>query len=255
MAHIERLRIYPVKSLDGIDLDAAQVTPRGTLDGDREYALFDESDDPVNGVRTTKVHEVATAFDPGTHELTIRVKATGEERRFDLARGRTAAEEWFGEFFGIPISIERRADGFPDRPGAGPSVISTATLEEIASWFPDATVDGVRRRLRANVEVGGVPAFWEDRFVDGSGFTAGEVRIDGVEPCGRCAVPMRDPDTGERDPDFRRRFIEKRRETFPGWADESAFDHYYQVMLIAQVPEADRGKTLRVRDPVSVGDS
>ena len=35
MAHIERLRLYPVKGLDGIDVDAARVTDAGTLAGDR----------------------------------------------------------------------------------------------------------------------------------------------------------------------------------------------------------------------------
>jgi uncharacterized protein YcbX len=55
--------------------------------------------------------------------------------------------------------------GFVDRRDMRPSVISTATIETVASWFDGLTVEGTRRRLRANVEVSGVPAFWEDRFV------------------------------------------------------------------------------------------
>jgi len=35
MTRLERLRIYPVKGLDGIDLDAAEVRAGGTLEGDR----------------------------------------------------------------------------------------------------------------------------------------------------------------------------------------------------------------------------
>lgn len=100
-----------------------------------------------------------------------------------------------------------------------------------------------------------MPAFWEDRFVgrDAPAFAAGDVRFEGVEPCARCVVPERDPDTGEHTPDFRERFVERRRETFPEWADRDAFDHLYTLMLIARVPEADRGRTVRVDDPVSVG--
>ena len=136
----------------------------------------------------------------------------------------------------------------------GPSVVSTATLEAVASWFDDLSVGSVRRRLRANVEVSGVPAFWEDRFVgdDAPGFAVGGVRFEGLTPCGRCVVPSRDPDTGEALPEFRERFVEKRRETFPGFADPAAFDHLFAVMILARVPGAPGRPTLRVGDPVEV---
>jgi len=120
----------------------------------------------------------------------------------------------------------------------GPSVISTATLRTVADWFDELTVEGVRRRLRANVEVGGVEPFWEDRFVgaDAPAFEVGGVRFEGVTPCGRCVVPQRDPDTGDPTPGFREQFVRRREETFPDWADADAFDHYYSLMLIARVP-------------------
>ena len=38
--------------------------------------------------------------------------------------------------------------------------------------------------------------------------------------------------------------IERRKATFPDFADCEAFDHFF--MLIASVPEADRGETIRV---------
>jgi uncharacterized protein YcbX len=65
-------------------------------------------------------------------------------------------------------------------------------------------------------------------------------------------VPARDPDTGHPLEEFQQRFVEKREGTFPEWADREAFDHFYTLMLIARVPEADRGETLRVGDPVEV---
>jgi uncharacterized protein YcbX len=132
-------------------------------------------------------------------------------------------------------------------------VISTATLETVAAWFDGMTVDGVRRRLRANIEVSGVAPFWEDRFVGGTApdFEVGGVRFEGVTPCGRCVVPERAPDTGEPTPEFRQRFVERRRETFPEWADEDAFDHHYSLMILTRIPESDRGAALRVGDEVT----
>ncbi|PSQ08791.1 molybdenum cofactor biosysynthesis protein [Halobacteriales archaeon QS_5_70_15] len=256
MGHVERLTVYPVKGLDGIDIEEARMLEGGTLEHDREFALFDAAGEVVNGKRTDRVHGLDTGFDPATGELTVGTNG-GERRRFDLGveHGRDRAAAWFGEFFGLDLTLERdRTLGYVDRREMGPSVISTATLEAVASWFEDVTVEGARRRLRANVEVGGVPAFWEDRFVGESApaFLVGDVRFEGITPCGRCVVPERDPDTGERTPGFRERFVRKRRETFPVWADRDAFDHDYTLMLIAGVAEADRGGELRVGDSVRV---
>ncbi|MCD2204374.1 MOSC domain-containing protein [Halobacterium sp. KA-6] len=252
MPRVDRLRVYPVKGLDGIDVEAADVTEGGTLADDRTYALFDSDGDVVNGKRTARVHNLDTDFDRDTHEFVVET-SSGAVERFDLDDAPKRAEVWFSDFFDEDLTLERDDRlGYVDRREMGPSVVSTATLREVASWFEDLTVDSVRRRLRANVEIAGVPAFWEDRFVgeDAPGFDAGDVRFEGVTPCGRCVVPTRDPDTGEGTPDFRETFVQRRQETFPDFADEAAFDHFYTLMLIADVPEASRGQTLRVGDEV-----
>ena len=255
MAHVERLTVYPVKALDGMDFESASIRPGGTLAHDREFALFDDAGEVVNGKRTDRVHDLDTAFDPDSGVLTVEHADGRETFALREEAGRERAADWLGAFFDVDLTVERDDSlGYVDRREMGPSVISTATLETVAGWFDDVTVDGLRRRMRANVEVGGVPAFWEDRFVgaDAPAFEAGGVRIEGVTPCGRCVVPQRDPDTGEETPDFRTRFIERREETFPEWADRDAFDHFYTLMLIGRVPEADRGETLAVGDPVAV---
>lgn len=262
MAHVARLRIHPVKSLDPVEVEAAGVTAGGTLAGDREFALFGPGEKPITAKRTDRVHRLRTDYDPETTTLTVEAPGAQEPKRFALVDDPRAAEAWFSDYFDRPVSLRRKTEaGFPDYRGAGPSVISTATVEEVASWFDELAPAGVRRRLRANVEVAGVPAFWEDRFV-GEGAPEfvvrgpdGDVRIEGVEPCARCVVPTRDPETGEPLEGFRERFVERRAATFPEWADRDAFPHDYALMLIAQVDEADRDKTLRVGDEVRVVES
>lgn len=266
MPSLERVRIYPVKGLDGAEVESAAVLDGGTLAHDREFALFDADTENVdgnphaNGVFNAKhsdrFHELDTEYDPESTTLTVETDA-GQHHEFDLETDRERAAAWFGEFFDADLRLERSQSlGFVDRRGMGPSVVSTATLETVASWFDDLTVDGARRRLRANLEIAGVPAFWEDRFVgdDAPNFEVGGVRFEGVTPCARCVVPERDPETGEPTPEFRERFVENREATFPDWADEAAFDHFYTLMLIAQVPEDQRGETLRVGDAVEVVD-
>ncbi|MFB6173891.1 MAG: MOSC domain-containing protein [Halobacteriales archaeon] len=256
MAHLGGLRVFPVKGLDGIDLDRAAILEGGTLEHDREFALFDAEEEVLNGKRTDRVHDLRTAFDRASGTLVVD-PPDGGVRRFDLDADRERAEAFFGEFFGLDLTMERDTSlGYVDRREMGPSVVSTATLRTVASWFDGMAVEGARRRLRANVEVSGVPAFWEDRFVgeDAPAFEVGDVRFEGVTPCGRCVVPQRDPDTGEPIEAFRERFLERRRESFPDWADEEAFDHLYSVMIITRIPEADRNGSLSVGDPVAVLD-
>ena len=76
-------------------------------------------------------------------------------------------------YFAMPVSIKQNlTHGFPDDTASpGPTIISTATLEAIASWYPDLDIEDVRLRFRANIEIDGVPAFWEDRLFAEAGNT------------------------------------------------------------------------------------
>jgi uncharacterized protein YcbX len=254
MARLERLAVFPVKGLDGIDLEQVTILEGGTLEHDREFAFFDTRGATFNGTQTTRVHDLAVDFDPASSGLTVETP-DGDQHRFDLDNELDQAERWFNEFFDEELDLRRdRSLGFVDRREMGPSVISTATLETVASWFDEMTLDGARRRFRANIEISGVPPFWEDRFVGerAPSFEIGGVTLEGVTPCGRCVVPQRDPDTGESIPEFRQRFVRERSATFPERADPTAFEHHYTVMIIARAPEPHREQALHVGDRVSV---
>ncbi|MFB6252096.1 MAG: MOSC domain-containing protein [Halobellus sp.] len=243
MTRLERLRVYPVKGLDGVDVDAARTLDGGTLAHDREFALLHSSGKVLNGKRTDRVHDLRTDFGPETGAFVVETPA-GETERFVLPDDRERAETWFSEFFEVDLTLERDdSRGFVDRREMGLSVLSTGSVEEIASWFEGMTPESGRRRMRANVEVSGVPAFWEDRFVSDEAprFEIGSVEFEGLDSCGRCIVPARDPETGTETPGFRERFVEQRAETFPEWADPAAFDHHYAAMILARVVEGDNG--------------
>lgn len=264
MARIKDIRIYPVKGLDPTRVETGRTTRSGTLAGDREYAMlepgvestggdFDTVGGTLNGKDIEHLHEIESSFDPETGVLAL--EDSDRSARFELPTESDAASEWLSEFVGFDVALRHRdPPGFVDRPQFGPSVISTGTLEEVASWFDGMTVESARARLRPNVEVGGVPAFWEDQFLgeEPSGFDAGGVRFEGIEACVRCVVPSRDPDTGEPIEAFRRRFVERRRETLPPWVDEETLGSSFSVMLITSVPETHHDETLRVGEEVSV---
>jgi len=242
----ERLRVYPVKSLDGIELDSVGVRSNGTLAHDRTFALFDAEGEVLNAKRDDRLHAISADYDPETGELTVDAPSA-EPARFDPAKSPSEAESWFEDLLGEEVTLRRDTEtGLVDRPELGLSVVSTETIRTVASWFDELTVEGTRRRLRTNVEVSGVPAFWEDRLVgeDAPGFEVGGTRFEGAIPCGRCVVPERDPDTGEPLPEFREQFVRNRRETFPEWADEDAFDHLFALTTITRFSGESDG-TLR----------
>jgi Uncharacterized Fe-S protein len=153
-----------------------------------------------------------------------------------------------------------REGGFPDdTTAAGPTIISEATIDTVAGWFDGVDAKGMRRRLRPNVVLGGVPAFWEDHlFADRDSrvrFSIGDVDFFGVNPCQRCVVPSRDPDTGDQIEGFNERFVEKRRATMPAWSGGDWFDHDFRLMINTAVPEASWGETIAVGDELTVGET
>lgn len=258
---IARLTVYPVKSLDGKSVQSATFTAQGGLVYDRTYALVDGSGDYVNGKAEPQIHRIRSGFDLDQHRLCVRdvAEPPGEAAAFSLSDDASAAEDWFESYLGYPVTLRREPiGGYPDdTTNPGPTIISTATIETVASWYDDVTTEEMRRRLRANVEVGGVPAFWEDRLVADHGevvrFRLGDAVLDGVNPCRRCIVPARDPDTGEETPRFRERFIEQRRATKPEWTDSDRFDSDYRVMVNTRVPDQRAG--LNVGDAVEILDT
>jgi uncharacterized protein YcbX len=255
---VARLTVYPFKSLDGIDVAAATLTGGGALRFDRAFALVDEQGAFVNGKREPRVHELRVAYALGLGRATFTSPRLTSPLTFVFDEDPARLATWLCEHFERPIAVSYNgAGGFPDDTAApGPTVVSTATLIEVASWFPGLGADGVRRRLRANIEIGGVPAFWEDGLYTVAGevvaFRVGEVTFEGMNPCARCVVPSRDPITGAVLPAFAKTIVQRRAATLPTWAEKSRFDHYYRLTVNTRADAMQSGRRVRVGDALTV---
>lgn len=65
--------------------------------------MFDPDGEPVNGKRTTRIHDFDAPFDPERKTLSV-VAGDGpgmDHRTFD----REAAKDWLSEFFDIDVSL------------------------------------------------------------------------------------------------------------------------------------------------------
>jgi len=192
MSTLDRITVYPVKSLDGVAANEARVLPGGALEHDRRWQLIDMEGRVVNAKRTAAMHAIRAEFQieglaatgaAGLPRLATNVVALSVDPAairtgavpgfgrlaglgpevFPLVPGSEGPCGWLAEALGFGVLLmERSEGGFPDdRDAPGPTLAATATLVEVARWF-GFDLDECRRRFRVNLEVGGCDAFWED---------------------------------------------------------------------------------------------
>lgn len=178
MPTLVRITIYPVKSLDGVDVGTATVLPGGALEHDRRWRLVDLEGRVVNAKRLAVLHAVRAEFALADRRITLAVDPAAVAARavkgvdrlaslaadsFPLVPGPAGPCGWISAALGFDVLIQERAGGgFPDdREACGPTLVTTESLLEVARWFR-LDLEECRRRFRVNLEVGGADAFWED---------------------------------------------------------------------------------------------
>jgi uncharacterized protein YcbX len=232
---IVQITIFPMKSCDGVALNASSVLPSGALCHDRRFALVDSEGRFINAKRTPRIHQLRLQVDPWKRKFKVAARDQHEETCGHLDKDGRLLSDWLSDFFSLEVSIiENDETGFPDDIDApGPTMVSTATLQTVADWFEGMNLDEVRRRFRANIEIGGVEPFWEDNLfgieTTPKRFRIGEIEFSGTNPCQRCIVPSRDSLSGEVTPAFSKRFALQRQESLPTWATRERFDHFYRL--------------------------
>jgi uncharacterized protein len=256
---LAQITIFPVKSLDGVNVERMQISSGGALAFDRRWAIVDERGKIVNAKRTAKIQTLRSQFDLEQGLITLRINTDLPEHTFSLVEDSIDLTSWLSQFFEFPVSIiENAVNGFPDDLDAyGPTIISTATLAAICDWFPDLDLTEVRRRFRTNLELSGVPAFWEDRLFSAPyttvDFQIGAVRFRGINPCQRCPVPTRDSRSGIATPNFQKILTQQRQQDLPDWVNTARFNHFYRLAVNTQIPLVEAGKFLKIGEELGVG--
>jgi len=285
---LERITLYPVKSCDGIDVSEARVLPSGALENDRRWRLVDMDGRVVNAKRSPVFHAIRAEFalgpeggerlvtlsiDPaaiaaGGLPETARLLHLGRDS-FHLVPGPEGPCGWLSEAFGMPVLLEERADGgFPDdRDAPGPTLVSTATLLEVGRWFGFDLAEA-RRRFRANLEIGGCEAFWEDSLASPAAavlqpdphadappaepqeFWIGSVRFLATNVCRRCAVPTRDSRSGTVTAHFRDAFEARRGRGMRADVDAADWSHLYRLAVNTRLAGGGGGGDLAQGDRV-----
>ena len=257
--YLARIQIYPIKSLDPLDLEVAEVVAGAGLRGDREFAFFEAGDRVLNAKRARERLLSIRAIH-GVERERVELRTSEGSGRFDLTRDREALEAFVSEWLGRPVELRRDGvRGFPDDPEAsGPTVVGTGSIELVAQWF-DWDVDEVRRRFRSNLEIAGLRPFEEDLLFGPPGeprrFRIGAVELLGTNPCARCVVPSLDSrGRASADTLFTRKFASLRERHASTGSRIHRYDHYYRFAVNTRLAPEQREKELRVGDDLEFVD-
>ena len=221
---VTRLRIHPVKSFAGIDVDSAEVLPWG-LAGDRRWGVVDASGAQVTAREKNHMLALTAELLADGGLLLGERSGAGDPIRVDRptdaapipvghTRQGTAlpagdeADAWLSARLGIEARLVWQPDprertvnpkngGLPDDrltlADAGPVLLaSEASLAQLNEWTDEETPYLDMLRFRPNVVIDGDEPFAEDGwpFVD-----LGDVRFRIAKVCDRCVMTTIDPET------------------------------------------------------------
>ncbi|MEG4214056.1 MOSC N-terminal beta barrel domain-containing protein [Microcoleus sp. Pol14C6] len=257
MSYVASIHIYPVKSLDGIAVSQATILASGALEGDRSFAICDAAGELVNTKHNSGVCFLRLSFDIKKRIAGLKIQGTEQEIFFHVDRERLGIESWLSNYFGFSVKlIENLLTGFPDNLAApGPTIISTETIAEVASWFPRVCVNEMRHRLRANIEIGDVPAFWEDQLFSQSDdivrFKIGTVILEGINPGQACLLSMPNYAAKEAYPNLKKILAAKHNEIMPDLVKRH-LNPISRLIVNTRVPPQSAEKIVHIGDEIQI---
>lgn len=212
---IDSLYRYPVKGLSAEPIASVTLAAGQPFPHDRRFALAHGSSrnagaDEGGWVRKAlllqlmsneKLATLATRFDPGTGQLTIRRNGRQVARgTITEPAGKAVIEQFFAAYMGDrllggPRLIEAGSQALTDTREPWISIVNLASVRDLGRVV-GRTVDPMR--FRANMLVDGVPA-WAERAWTDRRLACGTAVLHVEAPTDRCAATNVDPATGARD--------------------------------------------------------
>jgi uncharacterized protein YcbX len=208
------LHRWPVKSMAGERVQALALDGFGAT-GDRTHAVFDSfkgAPRRVNAEVLPRLLAWAAAYpglDPVDREMPPRPVLTapdGTRHDWDDAALAAALEADLGR----PVTLAREPRGQQDRPTTVHVTVEASLRALGASLGADVDV----RRFRSNIHLDLDAEPWAELEWVGRRLQVGDAEVEIVEPCERCAIPTRDPETQDRWPQLLKLLAAERETNF-----------------------------------------
>lgn len=213
-ATVNAIYRYPVKGLSGESLEQADLTPGQCLPGDRRFAIAHGSAQFRDGnphwleknsflmlAKDEKLAQLRVRLDNGDETLTIlRDDKAVVTAKAGEAMGRMLIGQFFASFMvaslrGAPKFVAANGVNFTDLPEKVLSLINLASVEDLGR-VARQPVDPLR--FRGNLYLDGLAPWAETDWV-GRRLAVGSLRLEVVQPIGRCAATNVNPETAARD--------------------------------------------------------
>ncbi len=181
--HVLRVARYPVKSMGGESLRAAEVGRTGLLH-DREYAVYGEDRKLASGKHSRRFRRMDPVFDlvaaqRGDHMVVTLTDGT------EVIVGQDGSDAVLSQHFGEAVALLRETD-IVHQDQAQLSIVGSATLDELGRHEGDGRpLDP--RHLRANLVVSTQRPYAEEDWV-GRELLIGSVHLRVDEPIERCRM-------------------------------------------------------------------
>ena len=268
---VTRLRVYPVKSFAGLDVDSARVLPWGLAD-DRRWAVIDPDGQPVTarqanallGLGAEVLADGGLLLTDGSGDGDLRVAVptdampvpVGHSRQGTALPASQDAHAWLSSRLGRQVRLVWQPDprerpvnpangGLPgDRMSladAGPLLLtSQSSLAQLDQWTDETTPALDMVRFRPNVVIDGDPRdpFAEDvwPFVH-----LGDVRFRVSGVCDRCVMTTIDPGSLARGKEPIRTLAKHRR-----WEGKT----WFGIWIVPDLANSPSNATVTVGDAV-----
>ena len=216
---VHSLHRYPVKSLGGEALAAAELSPGRGMAFDRRWALAVRDLSPLlsgaaewrpwnfclslkRGEALAELRAAVTEEDAANPVLEISRASGGRARgRPGVVAERTALEKFLRRELADEriVLAESESAPFWDERGVSVSVLNLASARELSGRMGLRGKDALSAaRFRANVVLAGVAA-WAEEAWQGKTFRAGGAVVRLTEMTPRCAATRVNPETAARD--------------------------------------------------------
>jgi uncharacterized protein YcbX len=215
VAVVVGLTVTPVKATRLHTVDRVELGPDGVRENRRFYVI-DARDRMVNSKMIGALQTVVVDYSEKERKLRFELPdgqvVDGDIRLGDpistrffgqVAQGRLVEGPWseaLSQVGGRPLRLveANEAGGGVDRGAGGAvSLISRGSLARLGRAGGVDSVDP--RRFRMLIEIDGVDAHAEDRWVGRGSVRIGEAVVAFSGHVGRCLITSRDPDTGQVD--------------------------------------------------------